>query len=89
MRFVHAGWIFPVAFSAILAFSTAVAAPAAAQSSGDLTAKDLMSKLEWRSVGPYIGGRVITVTGVAGNPNLFYAGTVGGGIWKSTDEGLE
>jgi len=89
MRFVEAGWIFPVAFSGILALSTAVAAPAAAQSSGDLTAKDLMGKLEWRSVGPYIGGRVITVTGVAGNPNLFYAGTVGGGIWKSTDEGLE
>jgi photosystem II stability/assembly factor-like uncharacterized protein len=89
MRFVKAGWIFAVAFSGVLAFSTMVAAPAAAQSSGDLTAKDLISKLEWRSVGPYIGGRVITVTGVAGNPNLFYAGTVGGGIWMSTDEGLE
>ncbi|HEX4066404.1 MAG TPA: hypothetical protein VHZ09_10305 [Acidobacteriaceae bacterium] len=48
-----------------------------------------MSKLEWRSVGPYIGGRVVTVTGVPGHDNLFYAGTVGGGVWKSTDEGIE
>ena len=89
MRFAAAGSFFPIAFSGILAFSTVFAAPATAQSSGDLAAKDLMSKLEWRSVGPYIGGRVVTVSGVAGNPNLFYAGTVGGGIWKSTDEGLE
>jgi photosystem II stability/assembly factor-like uncharacterized protein len=89
MRFVAASSLFPIAFSGILAFSTVFAAPATAQSSGALAARDLMSKLEWRSVGPYIGGRVVTVTGVAGNSNLFYAGTVGGGIWKSTDEGLE
>lgn len=49
----------------------------------------LMSKLKWRCVGPYIGGRVVTVTGVPGNNNLFYAGTVGGGVWKSTDQGTE
>ena len=48
-----------------------------------------MSKLKWRSVGPYIGGRVVTVSGVPSNGNLFYAGTVGGGVWKSTDNGLE
>lgn len=48
----------------------------------------LISKLKWRSVGPYIGGRVVTVTGVPSNPNLFYMGTVGGGIWKSTDYGV-
>ncbi|MGA3092615.1 MAG: hypothetical protein ABSD75_28780 [Terriglobales bacterium] len=48
-----------------------------------------MSKLKWRSVGPYIGGRVVTVSGVPGSPNLFYAGAVGGGVWKSTDEGVE
>ncbi|MGA7295580.1 MAG: exo-alpha-sialidase [Terriglobales bacterium] len=48
-----------------------------------------MSKLKWRSVGPYIGGRVVTVTGVSGNANLFYAGAVGGGVWKSTDEGIK
>jgi hypothetical protein len=29
------------------------------------------------------------VTGVATNANLFYAGTVGGGVWKSSDEGIK
>jgi photosystem II stability/assembly factor-like uncharacterized protein len=48
----------------------------------------LTSKLQWRSVGPYIGGRVVTVTGVPGDADLFYMGAVGGGIWKSTDYGL-
>jgi photosystem II stability/assembly factor-like uncharacterized protein len=44
--------------------------------------------LQWRSIGPFIGGRVVAVAGVPQNPNLFYMGTVGGGIWKSTDYGL-
>jgi photosystem II stability/assembly factor-like uncharacterized protein len=76
-----------LAFTAIFLFSGILAPPVTAQS--NLPAQALMGKLEWRSVGPYIGGRVVTVTGVPGDSNLFYAGTVGGGIWKSTDEGLE
>ncbi len=60
-----------------------------AQSNGDVTAQALMSQMKWRSVGPYIGGRVVTVAGVPGHDNLFYAGTVGGGVWRSTDEGVE
>jgi len=46
-----------------------------------------MSKLSWRSIGPYIGGRVVAVAGVPGDPNLFYMGGVEGGVWKSTDYG--
>jgi photosystem II stability/assembly factor-like uncharacterized protein len=49
----------------------------------------LISKLQWRSVGPYIGGRVVTVSGVPSDSDLFYMGAVGGGIWKSTDYGLD
>ena len=72
-------------------FAVAVLFPvlSASQTSGPLSSQALMSKLKWRSVGPYIGGRVVTVAGVSGDHNLFYAGTVGGGVWKSTDEGLE
>ena len=43
--------------------------------------------LQWRLIGPFRGGRSIAVTGVPGNPALFYFGAVGGGIWKSTDAG--
>ena len=55
---------------------------------GPVPAEKLLSRLKWRSVGPYIGGRVVTVTGVRGNDDLFYMGTVGGGIWKSTNYGI-
>ncbi|HTU83558.1 MAG TPA: hypothetical protein VMF61_15625, partial [Candidatus Acidoferrales bacterium] len=51
-------------------------------------AQQLMSKLEWRSIGPYIGGRSVAVAGVPSNPNLFYFGGVEAGVWRSTDYGL-
>ena len=43
--------------------------------------------LRWRLVGPFRGGRALTATGVSGQPNVFYFGSVGGGVWKSTDAG--
>ena len=46
------------------------------------------SKLEWRSIGPYVGGRVVAIAGVPGATNTFYFGGVDGGIWKSTDYGI-
>src|SRR5207249_11126933 len=72
---------------ALFVFAIAALLPAVArpQGSAPLAPQALMSKLKWRCVGPYIGGRVVTVTGVPGNNNLFYAGTVGGGVWKSAD----
>ncbi len=47
-----------------------------------------VSALKWRSVGPYIGGRVVAVDGVASEPNLFYMGAVDGGVWRSDDYGV-
>ncbi|MGH8282131.1 MAG: hypothetical protein ACRERZ_08080, partial [Gammaproteobacteria bacterium] len=35
----------------------------------------LTGALHWRSIGPYVGGRVIAVTGVAQQPNLYYMGS--------------
>jgi photosystem II stability/assembly factor-like uncharacterized protein len=43
--------------------------------------------LRWRMIGPFRGGRVNSVTGVPGQPNVFYFGSVGGGVWKSTNAG--
>jgi photosystem II stability/assembly factor-like uncharacterized protein len=45
------------------------------------------SGLKYRMIGPARGGRVTTVTGVPSQPNLFYMGGAGGGIWKTTDYG--
>src|SRR2546421_13120730 len=47
----------------------------------------LYSGLRWRMIGPFRGGRVNGVTGVPGQPNVFYMGSVGGGIWKTTNAG--
>ncbi|MDH3709416.1 MAG: glycosyl hydrolase [Cyclobacteriaceae bacterium] len=49
--------------------------------------EDLYKALEWRSIGPYRGGRSAAVTGVPGKPNLFYFGGAGGGVWRTRDGG--
>src|SRR2546423_4985156 len=41
----------------------------------------------WRCIGPYRAGRVLAVTGVAGQPQHFYFGSVNGGVWESNDAG--
>jgi photosystem II stability/assembly factor-like uncharacterized protein len=47
----------------------------------------LYAALRWRMIGPFRGGRVNAVSGVRGQPNVFYFGAVGGGVWKSTTAG--
>src|SRR5215469_13838980 len=69
----------------VIVIAALVSTEGRGQGSESLPPRALMSKLKWRCVGPYIGGRVVTVTGVPGDNNLFYAGTVGGGVWKSSD----
>lgn len=43
---------------------------------------------KWRNIGPFRGGRAVAGSGVVGNPQLYYMGTVGGGVWKTEDAGL-
>ncbi len=47
----------------------------------------LFAAMRWRLIGPFRGGRVTAVAGVPGQPNIYYFGTPGGGLWKSTDAG--
>ncbi|MGC8551186.1 MAG: WD40/YVTN/BNR-like repeat-containing protein, partial [Acidobacteriaceae bacterium] len=74
--------------TAVVASVLSSAVPAAAQKSASLTTQQLISQMKWRCVGPFIGGRVVTVAGVPGHAGLFYAGTVGGGVWKSINNGI-
>src|SRR6185312_973135 len=62
----------------------AVSKPGAAPAMVD---EKLFGAMRWRQVGPFRGGRVLAVTGVPGEPNVFYFGAVSGGVWKSTDTG--
>lgn len=48
---------------------------------------ELYSNLEYRLIGPFRGGRSAAVTGVPGEPNLFYFGATGGGVWKTANGG--
>lgn len=47
----------------------------------------LFNALEWRSIGPFRGGRSAACTGVPGKPNLYYFGAAGGGVWKTSNGG--
>ncbi|HEY7789972.1 MAG TPA: hypothetical protein VIC33_05640 [Vicinamibacterales bacterium] len=48
----------------------------------------LYQALSWRAIGPNRGGRVTAVAGVRTQPNVFYMGASGGGVWKTTDDGI-
>ena len=45
--------------------------------------------LQYRLVGPSRGGRVTTVTGVPSQPRTFYMGVASGGVFRTTDGGVE
>ncbi len=47
----------------------------------------LFDSLKFRNIGPLRGGRAAAVTGVVGNPMLYYMGACGGGVWKTSDGG--
>lgn len=47
----------------------------------------MLQPLQWRSIGPFRGGRVLTVSGVPGEPNHFYFGAVNGGVWETQNAG--
>ncbi|MDG2475801.1 MAG: glycosyl hydrolase [Flavobacteriaceae bacterium] len=49
--------------------------------------KVLHESVEYREIGPFRGGRSGAVVGVPGNPQLFYFGATGGGVWKTEDGG--
>ena len=68
----------------LLAIATLTAAQPALSQSIDAA---LYEGLEFREVGPYRGGRSAAVTGVPGEPLLYYQGATGGGVWRTTDAG--
>ncbi|MFZ4544215.1 MAG: VPS10 domain-containing protein [Saprospiraceae bacterium] len=74
----------------LLSFCTSMLSPAFAQKNADKVGiydEKLYNSVQWRSIGPYRGGRSCAVAGVKGKPNLFYFGATGGGVWRSTDGG--
>src|SRR5215470_1131038 len=79
-RFVSAGVLLStLIFAAVLT--------AAAQQRG--YDESLIKGLSWRLIGPFRGGRAVAVSGVTSQPNVYYFGSTGGGVWKTTDSGAD
>jgi photosystem II stability/assembly factor-like uncharacterized protein len=55
--------------------------------SGGQYPESLLTGLHWRDVGPMRGGRSFGVAGVPREPDTFYFGSVGGGVWKTENAG--
>ena len=68
----------------VAAMLAATCAPIAV---GQQVSSDMYSGMRWRLIGPHRAGRVTAVAGIAGQPNEYYFGTPGGGVWKTIDGG--
>ncbi len=61
------------------------ATPNEEASKGEEHEDPLFKGMKYRVVGPFRGGRSLTAAGIPGEPNTYYFGATGGGVWKSTD----
>ncbi len=75
----------PILLILVLALTVVHAQPATEQQS---YGPAFYKALRWRGIGPYRGGRVTAVAGVAGQPLVYYMGATGGGVWKTDDGGI-
>lgn len=70
--------------AALLMLTFAGAALAATESDSPF------ANLKFRNLGPAVsGGRVSATVGIPGKPGVYYVGTAGAGLWKTTDDGLK
>ena len=87
MKIPRLGWLLTF-LSIIIASAFAVQISSAqAQSVTPRFDDKFFQELRWRAIGPHRGGRALAVTGVRGQPELFYFGSVDGGVWRSNDAG--
>src|SRR5215470_8487902 len=81
---MHKPRSFVLAFVSVALILAAIATlPASAQQIDP----GLYNGLRWRMIGPFRGGRSNAVASIEGRPNVYYFGSVGGGVWKSTNGG--
>jgi photosystem II stability/assembly factor-like uncharacterized protein len=73
-----------VAFSPVRVVRRAFAQTSANQVVDVKTYQDM----KWRQIGPFRGGRSTAATGVRTQPNVFYMGASGGGVWKTDNYGI-
>ncbi|MGA9852838.1 MAG: hypothetical protein WBR15_07910 [Gammaproteobacteria bacterium] len=72
-------------FGCAVAAATALCMAAAVQAQ---VSPRLLQGMQWRNIGPFIAGKVDSVSGVNGQPAIGYAGTDNGGVWKTVNAGV-
>ncbi|MGH9415807.1 MAG: VPS10 domain-containing protein, partial [Terriglobales bacterium] len=72
----------------LMLLSCALLLPLAAVGQAPQYTSSLWGGLHYRLIGPFRGGRVTAVAGVASEPRTYYFGSTGGGVWKTTDAGV-
>jgi photosystem II stability/assembly factor-like uncharacterized protein len=78
LKMTLAGVLFCLAMAILLPSDTA----------GQASPADKLKNLEFREIGPAVmGGRIDDFGVVESNPNIVYAGTASGGVWKTTNNG--
>jgi photosystem II stability/assembly factor-like uncharacterized protein len=87
VKILRLGWL--LTFLSIIIASAFVVQISSAQAQSVTPRFDdkFFQELRWRAIGPHRGGRALAVTGVRGQPELFYFGSVDGGVWRSNDAG--
>jgi photosystem II stability/assembly factor-like uncharacterized protein len=71
----------------IVAFAIASICSGARISEAQQFPQSTYQEMRWRMIGPTRGGRTRAACGVPSQPNVFYAGAVNGGVWKTDDFG--
>src|SRR5438045_9594229 len=79
--------IFAISVFVFSSFAHATPSPTPAPP-GSIDEK-LFSGMQWRQIGPFRGGRALTVEGVPGEPDTYYFGAVAGGVWKMIEGGVK
>jgi photosystem II stability/assembly factor-like uncharacterized protein len=82
-NFTAVAFIFLVSLVTNVAFTSTISG----QQSGGKSESAVYSGMRWRLIGPHRAGRVTTVAGIPGQPAIYYFGTPGGGLWKTTNGG--
>ena len=76
-----------IIFSIFFIFPDANAQSRRAKKAQTQFSPELHESVQYRSIGPFRGGRSAAVVGVANQPKVFYFGATGGGVWKTIDGG--
>ncbi|MGH9847328.1 MAG: WD40/YVTN/BNR-like repeat-containing protein, partial [Blastocatellia bacterium] len=77
-----------IAFTALLALGIAATTNFNSSNAQTSAQSNPLNGLRWRNVGPHRGGRSIAVAGVPSQPMVYYFGGTGGGVFKTTDGGV-